>query len=43
MEFGIEKCAMLIMKNEKRETTAGIELQNHESIRTLEEKENDIW
>ena len=25
MEFGIEKCAMLIMESEKRETAEGIE------------------
>ena len=40
MEFGIEKCAMLTMKNEKREIIEGIELSNQESIRTLIEKEN---
>ena len=35
MEFGIEKCAWLIMKNrKKKETTEGIE----ERIRTLEER-----
>ena len=28
------------MKDEVRETAKGIELQNQESIRTLEEKEN---
>ena len=27
-EFGIEKCAMFIMKYGKRETAEGIELQN---------------
>ena len=40
MEFGIEKCAMLIMKSVKRETTEGTELPNQERIRTLGEKEN---
>ena len=30
MEFGIEKCAVLIMKSGKRQTTEGIELQNQE-------------
>ena len=40
MEFGIEKCAMLIMKNGKRQITVGIELSNQERIRTLGEKEN---
>ena len=38
MEF--EKCAMLIIKSEKRETTEGTELLNQESIRIFEEKEN---
>ena len=33
MEFGIEKCAMLIMKNRK-------ELPNQESIRKFGDKEN---
>ena len=28
MEFGIEKCAIGIMKSEKRETSEGIELLN---------------
>ena len=36
---GIENYAML-MKSRKRQTTEGIELQNHERIRTLWEKEN---
>ena len=40
MEFGIEKCAILIMISAKRETVEGIELQNSERIRTLGEKEN---
>ena len=39
MEFGIEKCAMLVMKSGKRHMTDGMELPNHERIRTLEEKE----
>ena len=39
MEFGIEKCAMLVMKSGKRHMTDGIELPNHDRIRTLEEKE----
>ena len=38
--FVIEKCAMLIMKKGKRETTKGIELSTQKSIRKLEEKEN---
>ena len=32
MEFGIEKCVMLVMKS-------GMELPNHDRFRTLEEKE----
>ena len=39
MESGIEKCALLVMKSGKRHMTDGIELQNHDRIRTLEEKE----
>ena len=40
MEFGVGKCAVLIMEKEKKETKEGIELLNLQSIRTLEEKEN---
>ena len=40
MEFGIEKCAILIMRSGKRHTTEGIELPNQEKIRILGEKEN---
>ena len=36
MEFGIEKCAMFMMKSRKRETTEGIELQKIG-------KHQDIW
>ena len=39
MEFGIEKCAMLVMKSGKRHMTDGIELPNHDKIRTLKENE----
>ena len=39
MEFGREKCAMLVMKNGKRHMTDGIKLPNQDRIRTLEEKE----
>ena len=35
MEFGIEKCAMLVMKKGKKEITKGIELPSQEKIRTL--------
>ena len=37
MEFGIEKCTMLVMKSGKRHTTDGIELPNQDKIRTLGE------
>ena len=39
MEFGIEKCAMLVMKSSKRHRTDGIEIPNQEKIRTLGENE----
>ena len=39
MEFGIEKCAMFIMKSRKRQMAEGLELPNQEKIRTLREKE----
>ena len=39
MEFDIEKYAMLVMKSGKRHMTDGMELPNHDRIRTLEEKE----
>ena len=39
MEFGIEKCAMLVMKRGKRHLTNGIELPNQDKIRTLGGKE----
>ena len=39
MEFGIEKCAMLVMKSGKRHMTDGMELPIHDRIRTLEENE----
>ena len=34
-EFGIEKGAMLVMKNGKRHLTDGMKLPNQEKIRTL--------
>ena len=40
IEFGIEKCAMLIMKSRKRQIMERKELPNQEGIRTLREKEN---
>ena len=39
MEFGIEKCTMLVMKSDKRHITEGVDLPNLVVIRTLEEKE----
>ena len=39
MEFGIEKWAMLVMKSGKPHMTDGMELPNHDKIRTLEENE----
>ena len=39
MEFGIEKCAILIMKSGKRHLTDGMELPNEDKIRTFGEKE----
>ena len=40
MEFGIEKCVMLIKKSGKRQIMEEIELTNQERIRTHGEKEN---
>ena len=40
MEFGIDKCVMVLIKSLKRETTERNEWPNQESIRTLEENEN---
>ena len=37
MEFGIEKCAMLVMKSDKPHITEGVELPD-QAIRTLGEK-----
>ena len=39
MEFGIEKCAMLVMNSGKRHLTDGMELPNQDKIRTLAENE----
>ena len=39
MEFGIEKCIILIMKSGKRQITKGIKLLNYERIGTLELKD----
>ena len=37
MKFGIEKCALRVMKSGKRHLTDGIELPNQDEIRTLAE------
>ena len=39
MEFGIEKCFMLVIKNGKRHMTDGMELQNQDKIRMLGKNE----
>ena len=39
MEFGIEKCVMLVRKSSTRHITDRVELLNHVVIRTLGEKE----
>ena len=39
MEFGIEKCVMLVIKSGKRHLTDGMELPNQDKIRTLAENE----
>ena len=44
MEFGIEKCATLVMKSGKRHMTDGMELPNQEKIRTPEKmKRKNTW
>ena len=39
MEFGIEKCAILVMKSGKQHLTDRMELPNQDKIRKLREKE----
>ena len=39
MEFGMEKCTMLIMRNGKQHITEGIELPNQEKIWMLGDKD----
>ena len=39
MKFGIEKCALLVVKSGKQHLTDGIELPNQDKIRTLAENE----
>ena len=45
MEFGIEKCTLLVMKSSKRHRTDGIKLPNEDKIRALAENETYkyIW
>ena len=40
MEFGIEKCAMLVMKKGKIVKSVGIELRDGKVIRSLQEGES---
>ena len=40
MEFGIQKCAMLVLKRGKSVETEGIQLQDNKFIRSLEYAEN---
>ena len=40
MEFGIEKCAMLVMKSGKRHTADRIELPNQNKMRNARRKQN---
>ena len=39
MEFGIEKCAMLVLKRGKFRITEGMDLPNQDKVRTLGENE----
>ena len=43
LEFGIEKCAMLVMKSGKRHMTDGMELPNQDKIRMLGENKTDKY
>ena len=44
MEFGIEKCAMLIRKSAKQHMTEGMELLNQEKkIERSEKKRTNTW
>ena len=40
MEFGIQKCALLVLKRGKSVKTEGIQLQDNSFIRSLEYDEN---
>ena len=39
IEFSSEKCAILVMKSGKRHMTDGMDVPNHDKIKTLEENE----
>ena len=44
IEFGIEKCTVLIMKNGKRHMTDGMELPNQEKLeRSKKRKPTNTW
>ena len=44
MDFGIEKCAIIIMRSGKQEMMEGTELPNEEKIREHREKETwEYW
>ena len=43
MESGIEKCAMLVMKSDKRHLTDGMDLLSQLKIRTLGKKETYVY
>ena len=43
MEFGIEKCVMLVMKRGKRHLIDGMEQSNQDTIRTLGENETSKY
>ena len=43
MEFGIEKCTMLVMKSDKQQMTERVELPNQVVIRKFGEKETDKY
>ena len=43
MEFGLEKCALLVMKSGKQYRTEGMELPNQDKIRTLGENDTNKY
>ena len=40
MEFGIEKCAMLVLKSSKQQQTDGMELPNQDKWQTTDDRRN---